>query len=198
MRESMTPPDGAAHQLVLPITTRRLVMRALREQDLDDHLRLMGDPEVVRYLYEEPMDRDAAREHLGRRLPARVPEEGQWLNLAVEHEGEYLGEVGVGLRSADFRQWEIGYVLLPSAGGRGFGTEAAAAMVDLAFALGAHRVTGRIDARNARSAAVLTRLGMRQEALLRENEFVKGEWTDEAVYALTEDEWPLLRERFLG
>ena len=30
---------------------------------------------------------------------------------------------------------------------------------------------------------------MRREAHLRENEFVKGEWTDEIVYAMTEDEW---------
>jgi RimJ/RimL family protein N-acetyltransferase len=30
---------------------------------------------------------------------------------------------------------------------------------------------------------------MRREAHLRENEFVKGEWTDEAVYALLAREW---------
>ena len=49
--------------------------------------------------------------------------------------------------------------------------------------------SGRLDARNEASAGVLARLGMRREAHLRENEFVKGEWTDEFVFAITEDEW---------
>ena len=56
--------------------------------------------------------------------------------------------------------------------------------VDVGVAL-----AGRLDARNSASARVLERLGMRREALFRENELVKGEWTDELVYALLEDEW---------
>ena len=35
----------------------------------------------------------------------------------------------------------------------------------------------------------MERLGMRREAHLRENEFVKGEWTDELVYAMLSSEW---------
>ena len=55
--------------------------------------------------------------------------------------------------------------------------------------LGLHRIAGRLDARNEASARVLERLGMRREAHLVENEFVKGEWTDELVYAMLEQEW---------
>ena len=36
------------------------------------------------------------------------------------------------------------------------------------------------------------RLGLRREAHLVENELVKGEWTDELVYALLEHEWRAL------
>ena len=35
----------------------------------------------------------------------------------------------------------------------------------------------------------MDRLGMCKEAHLKENEFVKGEWTDELIYAMLEDEW---------
>lgn len=179
--------------LSLPIRTPRLVLRGLVADDLDDHHRLFSDPEVVRFLYDEPVSREQAVEHLGVRLEPRLPEEGRWMNLAVLHEGRYLGEVGASLRSAANRQCEVGYVFLREARGQGFATEAAAAMVTLCVeVLGAHRVTARLDARNHRSAAVAVRLGMRHEALLVENEWVKGEWTDEAVYAITEREW---RER---
>jgi RimJ/RimL family protein N-acetyltransferase len=174
----------------LPLHTPRLVLRALTVDDLDNHLRLYGDPAVVRYLYDEPMDREQAAAHLALRLNPSLPEEGHWMNLAVEEDGRYVGEVGVCLVSRVHRQCEVGYCFVPEASGRGLATEAAAAMVALAFAeLDAHRVVGRIEARNTASARVLERLGMRREAHLRENEFVKGEWNDEVVYAVLEDDW---------
>jgi RimJ/RimL family protein N-acetyltransferase len=40
---------------------------------------------------------------------------------------------------------------------------------------------------------VLERLGMRREALLVDNEWVKGEWTSELDYALLADEWAASR-----
>jgi RimJ/RimL family protein N-acetyltransferase len=55
-----------------------------------------------------------------------------------------------------------------------------------------HRVHGRLEAGNVASARVLEKLGMRKEAHLIENEWVKGEWQSEAVYALLAREW---RER---
>ena len=180
--------------LQLPLRTARLELRALTPDDIDDHLRLVSNPAVVRYLYEEAMDRSAAVEHLARRLTPELPDEGSWLNLAATVDGVYLGEVGVSLTSRAHRQCEIGYAVLPEAGGQGYATEAAAAMVTLAFdELAAHRVAARLDARNAASARLLTRLGMRHEAELRENELVKGEWTDESVYAITEQEWRTAR-----
>ena len=60
--------------------------------------------------------------------------------------------------------------------GRGFATEAAQAVLDVCFnTLGAHRVYAQLDARNEASARLCERLGMHQEALLRENEIFKGE-----------------------
>ena len=45
------------------------------------------------------------------------------------------------------------------------------------------------DERNLASARVLEKLGMRREAHLVENEWVKGEWQSEAIYALLAREW---------
>jgi RimJ/RimL family protein N-acetyltransferase len=47
----------------------------------------------------------------------------------------------------------------------------------------------RCEPRNSASAAVMERLGMRLEAHLVENEWVKGEWQSELVYALLDREW---------
>jgi RimJ/RimL family protein N-acetyltransferase len=100
------------------------------------------------------------------------------------------GDAGLCWLSATDREAEVGYTFSPAYHGKGYATEAATALVDLAFSgLGAHRVIGHLDARNTASAAVLERLGMRREAHFVENEWVKGEWTDDAVYAVLSSEW---------
>jgi RimJ/RimL family protein N-acetyltransferase len=50
-------------------------------------------------------------------------------------------------------------------------------------------VIGHVEARNVASIRVLEKLGMRREAHLVENVFVKGEWQDELDYAILEREW---------
>ena len=53
----------------------------------------------------------------------------------------------------------------------------------------ASEVTATCDARNAVSAGVLERLGMRREGHLRESTWAKGEWTDDLVFGLLAHEW---------
>jgi RimJ/RimL family protein N-acetyltransferase len=63
-------------------------------------------------------------------------------------------------------------------------------MLGLGFGgLRLHRIVGRCDGRNLSSAQLMERLGMRREAHLVENEYVKGEWTDELIYAMLDREW---------
>ena len=73
---------------------------------------------------------------------------------------------------------------------RGLATEGASHLLEIAFdTLDLHRVVARLDARNRASAAVLTRLGMRHEAHLVENQLFKGEWGDEDQFAILQREW---------
>ena len=91
-----------------------------------------------------------------------------------------MGDCVLFWRSEEHQKGEIGYVFNPAYHGRGLATEAVVALLRLGFeGLGLHRITGHLDARNTASARVLERAGMRREAHLVENEFVKGEWTDE-------------------
>jgi RimJ/RimL family protein N-acetyltransferase len=69
-------------------------------------------------------------------------------------------------------------------------------MLDFAFdTVRLHRVVGRTEARNTGSARVLEKLGMRREAHLVENEWVKGEWQSEVVYAVLAREWAVEQRR---
>jgi RimJ/RimL family protein N-acetyltransferase len=175
------------------IETERLLLRAFRESDLDDLHAMRSLPEVVRYLYGEVRSREQCEEMLAERLTqTSVAAEGDGLSLAVERrdDGRVIGDMSLWLRSAEHRQGEIGFVFHPDAQGQGYAREAATALLAVAFGeLGLHRVFGRTDGRNDASAALMRRLGMRQEAHFRENEMFKGAWGDELVFAVLESEW---------
>jgi RimJ/RimL family protein N-acetyltransferase len=176
-----------------PIATQRLILRPWTEADLDDLYAFQSLPEVARYLYWEARDREQVRQALLSMIRGwALTAEGDVLALAVvlPPTGTVIGDVILRWSSVQHRQGEIGYVFHPRYGGRGFATEAAAAVLGLGFdGLHLHRIFGRIDGRNTASARVLERLGMRREAHFIQNEIVKGEWTDEVVYAVTENEW---------
>ena len=92
--------------------------------------------------------------------------------------------------SAENATGEIGYVFDPRHAGHGYATEAARALLRLGFAeLGLHRIIAWVDARNEASAAVLRRLGLRQEAHFVQSDRFKGEWRDELQFAILASEW---------
>jgi RimJ/RimL family protein N-acetyltransferase len=176
-----------------PLQTERLLLRPFAATDFDALLAIQSRPEVARYLYWDPRNAAEVREALD--LKARstaIVAEGDNLSLAavLQSTGELIGECSLHWVSAEHRQAEVGFILHPDHHGHGYATEAAAALLALAFdELRVHRVVGRLEARNEASARVLQRLGMRKEAHLVENEYVKGEWQSEVVYALLDREW---------
>jgi RimJ/RimL family protein N-acetyltransferase len=176
-----------------PVETARLTLRPFAAEDFDALHAMRGNPEVVRYLYDEPFSPDRTRDLLTRRIAATSwAAEGDWLGaVAVEREsGIVVGEVGLFWVSERDRTAEIGFIFDPRHQGKGFATEAARALVDWAFGTAVmHRVIGRTEARNIASSRVLEKLGLRLEANFVENEWVKGEWQSELVYAILDREW---------
>ena len=103
----------------LPFETARLKLRRFEEDDADSLLALYGNPEVVRYLYTEPMQRDGLGKALERRLrPTTLDTEGDVLDLAAElrSNGEFVGAMTFFYRSSEHRRGEIGYVVARSSG----------------------------------------------------------------------------------
>jgi RimJ/RimL family protein N-acetyltransferase len=177
----------------LPIETDRLTLRRYLETDYDDLLKLQSSPDVTRFLLYDPKTPEQVRESLaGRMADVPMDTDGQALTTAVilRETGQHVGEVTLFLNSVEHRTGEIGFVFHSDFHGRGFAAEASIELLRLGFEeLGLNRIIGRLDARNTGSANLLKRLGLRQEAHFVRNEFLKGEWTDELVFALLADEW---------
>jgi RimJ/RimL family protein N-acetyltransferase len=180
-----------------PVRSARLLLRPLSAADTDALVAYRSIPDVCRYVPFEPMDARTVTTRLDSAWSLRALEqEGDALVLGAERAdtGELIGDVMLRWLSAEHSSGEVGYVFSPEHGGRGYASEAAHAVLHLAFDdLGLHRVMARVDARNRPSARLLTRVGMRQEAHLIENEWFKGEWTDELDFAMITSEWPSRR-----
>jgi RimJ/RimL family protein N-acetyltransferase len=191
-----TPEAGTSFEPDYPLETERLVLRPFREDDFDALYAIQSDPAVTRYLYWGPRTPDEVRESIERRIRGSVARPGEPLSIAVtlRDEGVLIGDLTLFWSSFEHQQGEIGFVFDPAFHGQGYATEAARVLLELAFdGLRLHRVVGRLEARNRASAALLERLGMRREAHLIENEYGKGEWQSELVYALLESEWRAAR-----
>ena len=176
-----------------PIRTERLLLRPLGPDDVDAVHAYQSRADVVRYIpYATRTRAEVADRLTPERATFELAREGDALLLAVviAATGTLVGDVMLRWNSVEHRNAELGYVFHPDHHGHGYATETAAALLDLAFdGLGVHRAFARIDARNDASAGVLRRLGMRQEAVLVENEWFKGEWTTEIDFAILAREW---------
>ncbi|AMT92432.1 acetyltransferase [Brevibacterium linens] len=180
--------------LDLPLTTDRLRLRTYRESDAEEQLRIFSREDVAQFLLEDPWTTEVARTKVSERIPRTGLEtESRALALVVETadglediEGSrVIGDIAIWLDNDSDEKAEVGWILDPAASGHGFATEAAIAVLNVAFDhYGLHRVFAQMDARNTTSANLAKRIGMRQEAHLRKDLWSKGEWTDTLVFGM--------------
>ena len=176
-----------------PIRTARLLLRPFNRGDVDAVYSYRSRPDVAEFLFDEPMSHEECAEAVRTRSgQIAFSAEGDKILLAVERmdDSRLIGEVSLIWRSVADQQAEVGYILHPDAQGRGYATEAVSALFDFAFGpVGVHRIYARCDARNAGSAKVMERLGMRREAHFRDHMRFKGRWDEELYYAILDQEW---------
>jgi RimJ/RimL family protein N-acetyltransferase len=195
-----TRPGSETGIVALPRRTGRLVLRAFRPGDESDVLAYRSREDVCRYIPAEPLTEATVGPYILERLAATsIASDGAYVSLAVELDGRVIGDVMVKSGQVADRQAEIGWAFNPEYHGHGYATEAARELLGLAFGtLGMHRAWAQLDPRNTASARVCERLGMRQEAHLRQDIWFKGEWGDTVIYALLGSEWRERRERSGG
>ncbi len=177
-------------KLPLPIRTARLKLREFTADDEADVVAYSSDPLVTRHLLQGQRDARAAALHLAAVLrQRRAPTRRAWeLAVTLAGDGRLVGACDLTLVAP--REAVIGYLLRPAHWRRGYGTEVAAALVQAAFErLAVARVSSMVAVDNERSARVLTRAGLRWEAMLRRYGRIGHRWLDVHVYAMERERW---------
>lgn len=173
----------------LPLRTERLVLRHVRNDDLEALHSWYSDPDVARFTLFSAQTRAENEARIRHRIP-KPDDDWHTMALLIEMDGAAVGDIYLDLMRPSLSQAEVGWLVSPAAQGRGIATEAARAAIGIAFDhYRVHRVVALLDARNPRSAAVCERLGMRRESHKIRDYWSKGEWTDSLEYAVLADEW---------
>jgi RimJ/RimL family protein N-acetyltransferase len=150
-----------AVEVTIPtLETERLLLRPVREADVEPLYAMMQDPDVMQYIGER---RIPTLQEVWRWVAGWIGHwawrgYGQW---AVEERssGELIGRVGI-LNPVEWPGPEVAYMLGKPWWGRGYATEAAGAAMDWGFeTTGFDRLISLIDPANVASIAVATHLG---------------------------------------
>ncbi|HWK34714.1 GNAT family N-acetyltransferase [Sphingomonas sp.] len=146
---------------MIVIETDRLILRHLTVDDAPFLHALLTDADFLAQIGDRGVHTLAdARRAIPERYVASYDTHGFGMFAVVERGGaEPIGMAGLVARD-----WldhvDLGYAFLPAGRGKGYALEAARAVLDWAGARGIAPVAAIVKPRNARSVAILGRLGM--------------------------------------
>ena len=179
----------------------RVRLEPLDERHVPGLLAAATDPATWRWLFERLDDEAVLRAWLADALRAR--DAGTELPFATldARTGRVVGSTRYMAIAPAHRRLEIGWTwLAPSAWGTGINVEAKLLLLTRAFeTLGAMRVELKTDARNERSRTAILALGAQFEGVFRKHmRMADGRIRDSAWYAITDDDWPVVRARLVA
>lgn len=154
------------------IETKRLILRKMTLDDLDDLLLIFSDPKVMESFKAVPFDREKMRKWVQRNLDHQDRYGYGIFSVTLKENGELVGALGLHHVEADGSpEVELGYDFRSAYWNLGLATEAAIAVRDYAFGqLGLTRLISLIRVHNRASMRVAEKMGMK-----REKEWTRGD-----------------------
>ena len=175
----------------MKLTTRRLILRPLSLSDARFLYEVGAREDISRPAgFPRTLSLSAARARVRRTLASCRKGSPKPLSFSIllKADRSWAGNVSLSWPHAGIGQ--LGYLVHRDRWGNGYASEAVRAVVDAAFArLGAHRVQATCWVKNARSARVLRKIGLRREGRLRGYLKRAGEVRDEYIWGMTRADW---------
>jgi RimJ/RimL family protein N-acetyltransferase len=176
------------------LETERLLLRNLRESDLDDFHVYHCDPEICKFQSYDAFTIEESRKFIEEQSRAEFGTPGEWVQVGIEWKetGKLVGDLALKPLKDEPRTVEIGVTLNPKYQGKGIAIEAFNKIFEYLFhETETHRVIGILDIENDGSRKLLENLNFRREAHFKKSYWDKGfnEWRDEYLYALLKEDW---------
>jgi [ribosomal protein S5]-alanine N-acetyltransferase len=165
--------------------TERLRLRRLTESDVDVMYAMRSHEAVMQYMdmrkTETYAEAKAKLEEMNADIDSNIGI--TWCISLLDH-NDMIGYVSIWRIDAANYRGEVGYAISPNFWGKGFASEALAAVVKFGFSqLHLHSLEAIINPNNNGSAKVLEKQGFVREAHFKENYFFDGKFLDSVVYS---------------
>ena len=145
----------------MKLETERLILRPLEVADAVACSKLWTDPEVTRYMGGPRNYEEIYAEFVKDARDESPPKFDLW-PVVEKSTGKIIGNCGLIDKEVDGQvEFDLTYVLVKSAWGKGYATEVAIAIADYAFQqLGLKRIIALIDPANTASLRVAMKLSL--------------------------------------
>ena len=174
-----------------PLKTKRMLLRKLVQDDINDMYTWASDPEVAQYVTWEAHTSIAETQDFIDRTLSRYKHAklGPWAMVNRE-DNRMIGLNGFIEWETKHSRAELGYVLSKDCWGKGYMTESKKAIVDFGFQhMNLNRIAARCRVPNIGSARVMEKCGMTYEGIMRSVTYTKGAFHDLKLYAITKNDW---------
>lgn len=168
------------------LSTERLELRRITNDDVDELFLLRSDPRVMEYI-----DRPLAQTPADAVKLIRVIDDllhagdGITWGIALKGEPQLVGTMGFWRIVKEHYRAEIGYLLHPGMQRRGIMQEAMVKVLDYGFSvIHLHSVEANVNPDNQASARLLEKNGFVREAYFKENYYYNGVFKDSVIYSL--------------
>ncbi|WP_133407494.1 GNAT family N-acetyltransferase [Parashewanella tropica] len=172
------------------LETDNLTLRSLVDSDWSNFYEMNSSEEICRFI-RPPEPAAQIREVFDQRKKTWNYELNEWLALVLEdRQGNFVGYSGFRRIDKEYNDVEVGYMLRPSAQGKGFATEALKRVVEWGITeYGIRKFIGYCDIENIGSQRVMQKTGFKQEGVLREHVKNGERWVDDCVFGLLSREF---------
>ncbi|MDE1548827.1 GNAT family N-acetyltransferase [Jeotgalibaca caeni] len=168
------------------IECERLTLRPIELSDAADMFEYASDEENTRYVFEQHKNLEETKDAIATFFMANPA--GKYA-IELKETKKMIGTIDIRVVE-EHKHAEIGYVLNKRYWGKGYMTEAATALLQLAFeSMKLEKVYACHDADNVSSGKVMIRLGMQREGILRQHRIHKGKRIDTVYYGILRDEY---------
>lgn len=177
-----------SYSLKFPLETPRLRLYPLTEADAEFFLEIANTPKWLEYIGDRNIHsvEDAAA-YIRKRAATHHPERGNTgYNVTLKSNGKIIGNCGLYQRQ-DFIYPDLGFAFLPEYEGKGYGTESAQKVLEVAFEVfDLPEVPAFTTEENKGSQALLEKLGFVYQGMI-----VMSEYPDEETmyYLLKRESW---------
>src|SRR6266849_10176911 len=195
-QQPLTEVVTSAWQQKLPVLSgQQVVLRELRISDATSLLALLTTQEVARFISPPPSTVEGFERFIEWTLRQRTA--GTYACFAVTLKGfdTAIGIFQVRETEPGFGTAEWGFAIGSQFWGTGVFEESAQLVLEFAFdTLDVHRLEARSAVRNGRGTGALLKLGAVPEGVLRKSFLRNGEYLDQVLYAIVEDDWRTSRD----